>query len=175
MLDRAHASGATLVLGDARDVRLGRRFDVVVALFHVLSYMRTDADLRAFFRTAGAHLAPGGVVMADFWYAPAVQAQGAVGRETSFEWSGRRVTRTARPLTREDGGIDVHYTVDMTDAAGCTERFEELHPMRPLSIAAIDAATAAAGLALQHVGAWLDERAPGEQDWSAYLVAGSRP
>ncbi|HEY4744175.1 MAG TPA: class I SAM-dependent methyltransferase, partial [Desulfuromonadaceae bacterium] len=58
--------------GDARDVRLGRHFDAVVSLFHVMSYMAEGRDLEHAFATARAHLAPGGVFLFDFWYGPAV-------------------------------------------------------------------------------------------------------
>src|SRR4051812_7343072 len=36
--------------GDVRSVRVGQRFDVVVSLFHVMSYQTSNADLQAAFR-----------------------------------------------------------------------------------------------------------------------------
>lgn len=68
MLEVARASAAKLgpekaprfEQGDVRTVRLGKTFDVVVSLFHVVSYMTTNADLKQAFRTAREHLAPGG-------------------------------------------------------------------------------------------------------------------
>lgn len=50
------------VLGDLRSVRLGRRFDAVL-LHDAVAYMTTDEDLRAAYRTAAAHLEPGGVLV----------------------------------------------------------------------------------------------------------------
>jgi SAM-dependent methyltransferase len=49
--------------GDMRDVRLGRTFDAVL-VHDAIAYMLTGADLRAAYRTAAAHLAPGGVLLA---------------------------------------------------------------------------------------------------------------
>lgn len=49
-------------LGDMRTVRLGTRFDAV-AVFDSIDYMRTEAELRAAFRTAWVHLKPGGVFL----------------------------------------------------------------------------------------------------------------
>jgi len=50
------------VVGDMRTVRLGRAFDAVV-IADSIDYMLTEADLRAAFETASAHLRPGGVLV----------------------------------------------------------------------------------------------------------------
>ena len=50
------------VVGDMRTLRLGRTFDVVFA-HDALSYLESEDDLLATFRTAAAHLRPGGVVV----------------------------------------------------------------------------------------------------------------
>ena len=46
--------------GDMRSIRLGRRFDAVV-IADSIDYMLNEADLRAAFQTALAHLEPGGI------------------------------------------------------------------------------------------------------------------
>lgn len=55
------------VEGDMRTLRLGRTFDGVL-LHDAVSYMTTEADLRAAMETAFVHLRPGGalVLFADF-------------------------------------------------------------------------------------------------------------
>jgi SAM-dependent methyltransferase len=50
------------VLGDMRTLRLGRQFDVVF-VHDAVSYLTTEADLRAAIETAWAHCAPGGVAL----------------------------------------------------------------------------------------------------------------
>ncbi len=52
--------GVEHLVGDMRDVRLGRTFAAVV-IDDAISHMRSEADLRAAFATAAAHLEPGGV------------------------------------------------------------------------------------------------------------------
>src|SRR3989338_4823779 len=56
--------------GDVRTVNLERNFDVVVSLFHVMSYQTQNDDILAAFRTAGRHLMPGGIFIFDFWHGP---------------------------------------------------------------------------------------------------------
>jgi SAM-dependent methyltransferase len=49
-------------VGDMRTIRLGRRFKAVL-IHDAISYMQTEADLKAAFATAAAHLEPGGVLI----------------------------------------------------------------------------------------------------------------
>ncbi len=60
--------GVEVLVGDMRTIRLGRRFDAVL-IHDAISYMATEADLRAAFATAAAHLDPGGVfvIAPDFY------------------------------------------------------------------------------------------------------------
>ncbi|MGE5749408.1 MAG: class I SAM-dependent DNA methyltransferase, partial [Gemmatimonas sp.] len=74
-LDPELASKLSFSSGDARTVRLGRKFDAVVSLFHVMSYQASNEDLVAAFRTAREHLRPNGVFVFDCWYGPAVLRQ----------------------------------------------------------------------------------------------------
>jgi len=48
--------------GDMRSIRLGHTFDAV-ACFDAIAYMLTPTDLLAAFRTAAAHLEPGGLLI----------------------------------------------------------------------------------------------------------------
>src|SRR5512139_1278741 len=80
-------------LGDLRTVRLGRTFDAVVSLFHVMSYQTTNNDLREAFATAREHLAPGGVFIFDCWYGPAVLTDRPAVRVKRLEDESIYVTR----------------------------------------------------------------------------------
>lgn len=53
------------VEGDARHVRLGRRFELVVLTGHAFQVFLTEADRRAVIETIAAHLAPGGRFVFD--------------------------------------------------------------------------------------------------------------
>jgi SAM-dependent methyltransferase len=58
--------------GDIRTVHLDRRFDAALILFAVLGYQNTNNDVLAALRTVRNHLNPGGIVLFDVWYGPAV-------------------------------------------------------------------------------------------------------
>ncbi|MBZ9711189.1 class I SAM-dependent methyltransferase [Mesorhizobium sp. ESP7-2] len=53
------------VVADARTVRLGRRFDLVLLTGHVFQVFLTEEDQRAVLRTIAEHLAPGGRFILD--------------------------------------------------------------------------------------------------------------
>jgi hypothetical protein len=48
------------VLGDAREIRLGRQFDLIIMTGHAFQAFLTEADQIALFRTVAAHLVPAG-------------------------------------------------------------------------------------------------------------------
>ena len=56
---------ATWVQGDARNVRLGRAFDLIVLTGHAFQVFLTDADQAAALATIATHLAPGGRFIFD--------------------------------------------------------------------------------------------------------------
>lgn len=62
-LARGVNPGVEYVVGDMREVRLGRLFDVVL-VHDAIAYMASPEELLAAYRTAAAHLAPGGVLLA---------------------------------------------------------------------------------------------------------------
>ena len=64
MAEKNAGSGRQLLTfsqGDIRHIRLDRRFDTAISLFHVISYQTTNEDVSAAFQTAREHLNHGGV------------------------------------------------------------------------------------------------------------------
>jgi SAM-dependent methyltransferase len=62
---RAGGQRVTWVEADARTVRLGRRFDLIVMTGHAFQVLLTDDHQRAACETIAAHLAPGGTFIFD--------------------------------------------------------------------------------------------------------------
>lgn len=144
MLARAEARKASLprsiaalldfAQGDATTVRTGKRYDAVIALFHVMSYQTTNADLDAVFDTAATHLPPGGIFLFDYWYGPAVLTQRPEVRERHFEDDQIAVRRIAEPTMHfNENVVDVAYTMLIEQkATGRVEEVREQHRMRYL-------------------------------------------
>ncbi len=149
--------------GDLRAFRLGETFDAVFALFHVFSYQTTDADLQAAFATAAAHLRPGGILLFDCWYGPAVLAEPPAIRIKRAEDANLRITRLCEPDFRpEQNLVIVNYTLFIEEkATDCIARIEEQHPMRYLFEPEIRELLLANNLQPLAAGEWITGRPAG--------------
>lgn len=128
----AGAPGASFAVGDATTARLGRRFDVVTLLFHVMSYLTSNADLRAAAETIAAHLSDDSLFLFDFWHGPGVFQDPPTDRVKRGETGELKVERrTTSHWAIPDNRIDVRFEFEVTEKRdGSLRRFEEVHPMR---------------------------------------------
>ncbi len=182
MLARAEARWAALPegpsrprgsVGDLRDVRTGETFDVVLALFHVVSYLPENEDLQAGFDTAAAHLIQRGLFIFDFWYGPGVLTDPPVRRERDLEDADIVVRRIAEPdLISDRDLVDVHYHIDVTDkASGQCEQFEETHRMRYLFQPELRWMLGHAGFEMLDCFEWMTDLPADIDTWNAVVVA----
>lgn len=169
----APARGVTLRLGDLRAARLGERFDAVISLFHVFSYLSGPRELRAALRTAREHLRPGGALLFDCWYAPAVRADPPRARIKIVEDDEAVVERLAAPsVDRRAGRVAVRYDYEALDKrTGRRRRFEETHVMRPWSRGELASALAAEGFSRVEAFEWLTRAPLGPRTFSACVLA----
>lgn len=160
-------------LGDLRSVRLGRTFDAVVSLFHVMSYQTGNDDLRDAFATAREHLSPGGVFVFDAWYGPAVLTDRPTVRVKRMEDEEIEVIRIVEPVMHPDANIvDSNYQVLVRDKeSGSVEELRETHRMRYLFRPEIELLLAEAGLHLVEASEWMTGRPPGFNTWGVCFVA----
>ena len=169
---RATNPGLHFVQGDVRSVRLGKTFDVVASLFHVMSYQTTNADLAAALTTVREHLAPGGMFVFDCWYGPAVLTSRPETRVKRLEDEKIHVTRLAEPVLHpNDNVVDVNYHVLIRDKqSGKVDELRETHKMRYLFAPEVELLLAAAGLRLTRVSEFMSAREPGFDTWNAVFV-----
>ncbi|MEO5588802.1 MAG: class I SAM-dependent methyltransferase, partial [Gemmatimonadaceae bacterium] len=158
--------------GDARTVRLGKKFDAVISLFHVMSYQTSNSDLAASFATAREHLEPGGVFVFDCWYGPAVLRQFPSANRKELADDATTVVRHATPAVHaNENVVDVKYDVTVTDRlTGVSEKLAETHRMRYLFTPEIQLALETAGMTLVDARGWMAEDAPDFNSWGACFV-----
>lgn len=159
-------------VGDVRDVSLGRIFDAVIALFHVVSYQTTDEDLQATFASTARHLSAGGVFLFDVWHGPAVEAQKPQPRVKRVSDEALEVVRTARPeLDESRHTVRVTYDIDARDGkSGEVTRFSENHLMRYLFPAEIDALAMRSGFRVVSSEEFMTGRRPSAETWGVLYV-----
>jgi SAM-dependent methyltransferase len=158
-------------LADLRTFRSNRDFDVVLALFHVMSYQTSNDDLAAAIATVAAHLRPGGLFVFDCWYGPGVLTDPPVVRERRLHGDGIEVIRNATPKHYpNENRVNVEYKVQVRRNDEVAT-LEETHPMRYLFAPEVDLLLEAQGLRRVALQAWMDEAPPDLHTWNACFIA----
>ncbi len=80
---------------DMVDFHLGQRYDAVLCLFSSIGYLCTLSNVRRALACFREHLAPGGVVIVEPWFAPDVLEPGHTTTRTA-EARGLRVVRVSQ-------------------------------------------------------------------------------
>lgn len=122
----------TFYHADIRDIKLEQKFDVVISLFHVISYINENEDLKKVFSNIKNSLLPNGVFICDFWYGPGVLSDPPAIRIKRLKNQNLRVTRVAEPEVHSNRNVvDVNYTLFIEDKAEKKMfEFKEKHSMR---------------------------------------------
>jgi SAM-dependent methyltransferase len=160
-----------LSLGDARNIRLGEKFDVVSALFHVMSYQSSNKDVLDMLATMKEHLADGGVAVFDFWYGPAVLTQRPETRFKEVEDDEIKVSRVAIPIMDVMKNIvSVNYVAFIRNKrGGSVTELRETHNMRYFFDAEFSIFSGLTGMTEESTEAWLGGEA-GAGTWSVVKV-----
>jgi SAM-dependent methyltransferase len=158
--------------GDVRSYRHADRVDAVVSLFHVFSYQTSNEDLSAAFGTAAAHLKPGGVLICDFWYGPAVLAQRPETRVKRLQDDAIDVVRIAEPvLHHETNVVDVRYDIQIIERqTSVMQAVRETHRMRYFFLPELEFVARCHGLQLTRSYRWLTRDPAADDAWSVVAV-----
>jgi len=162
------------VQGDIRTARLGKKFDIVISLFHVINYQTTDEDLLSAFKTVHEHLINGGIFLFDFWYGPAVLAEPPYPRTKTFENDSLRINRTAFPkVDKSNNTVTVDYKVKIFNKLlNETEHLHEVHRLRYLFLPELEFMLKNLPLNIVSSQAWLsDSKRLNSKSWYGLIVA----
>jgi SAM-dependent methyltransferase len=165
-------SGFTCQVGDICDIKMKKTYDVVLSLFHVLSYQTSNSNLHAVFRNAALHLKKDGLFIFDFWYSPAVYEQKPVVRIKRMADSKVKITRIGEPtIYPNENRVDVDYSIYATDlATGAVTIITEKHPMRHYSLPEIDLLAEAHGFERIKTEEFMTGKAVGSNTWSVCVI-----
>jgi SAM-dependent methyltransferase len=158
--------------GNIQDLALSQKFDVVVSLFHVMSYQNSNQELIQAFRVAKEHLLEERIFIFDFWYAPAVLTDLPVTRIKRLENDLIKVTRLAEPsLHAQQNIVDVHYDVFIQDKTnGEVVEKKELHKMRYLFDTELELICEQVGFEVLNKFKWLSKETPSFDSWNVVWV-----
>lgn len=128
------AQRVNFIQGDVKKIRTQKKYDVVISLFHVMSYQVSNEDLHSAFETAKQHLKPGGILLFDCWYGPGVLSDLPTARIKRMEDEDICLIRIAEPVIfPHDNLVQVNYEFFIDDKkTSKQESFREIHKMRYL-------------------------------------------
>lgn len=173
---QGHSQSVLFSQGDMRSIKLNQTYDVVLALFHVMSYQTTDSDIRASFNAISAHVKPGGLFIFDFWFGPGVTYVSPQVRIKRVDDSDVALTRIAEPTHHFDKQVvDVKYTLFAQHKAdGTISQCAETHTMRYFFELEIQTLCDEYGFDFLVCEEWLSGKTPCKKSWSACVVGRKR-
>ena len=161
------------IKGDIRKVRLTKKFDNVISLFHVFSYFVTNEDVKEAFTTVKEHIRDNGIFIFDCWYGPAVLSDLPKVRVKKMEDNDIKVVRIVEPEINPNGNyVDVNYQIFIINKK--TNDFKELketHRMRFFFIPEIEEYLDSFGLKLIDTKEFMTENEPGFNTWGVCFIA----
>ena len=179
---RAKADGAgsdggmgtlTFRQGDLRDVNLESRFDAVLMMFAVLGYQHTNQDVTRTLANIKRHLRPGGLLVCDIWYGPAVLHVRPSQKNRDIETPHGRISRLASTeidVLHHLCRVSISLTVMEHDRV--VSQGTEHHDVRFFFPQEIAAHLELTGFRVCRLGAFPDfDQPPTEDNWNAMVVA----
>jgi SAM-dependent methyltransferase len=159
--------------GDIRTYRSDAAFDAVLMNFNVLGYMYDNDDFIAALNTARANLRHGGLLIADFWYGPAVVADPPRERFREIVTGDTRLLRFSSGIHEPElQRIRVSIRVIDIQHRHVRADTEESHLVRYFFPLEFDLALRARGFVLSTIADYPNMTKPASaQDWLAAVVA----
>lgn len=171
-LQKENTKNPDFLCADIRELRLEKKFDVVISLFHVMSYQVTNTDILNAFKTAREHLSGNGIFIFDFWYGPAVLTSRPEERTKLLEDEKIKVVREANPVMHPNENIvDVNYAFQINEkATGKMFKNKEQHRMRYFFMPELKAYLAQTGFKIIKFQEWLTSGELSFDTWNGIII-----
>jgi len=146
-----------LICCKASEFKFDKKFDIIVSLFHVMSYQTENDELEKVFQNVSEHLTDGGLFIFDFWYGPAVLTDPPVVKIKRLEDDEVKITRITEPVMRyNENVVDVNFEVLIENKkTHQVDRLNEIHKMRYLFLPEIEMLADKTGLKMEKSYKWM--------------------
>jgi cyclopropane fatty-acyl-phospholipid synthase-like methyltransferase len=164
--------GFTFQNGDVCKIKLKRKYDIVLSLFHVLSYQTREININNFFKNARYHLNLNGLFGFDFWYTNAVNAQKPHIRLIELKKKNFKLIRLAEPSKdRYKNTISVNYTVVLKNLKNTLVNvIKENHKMRHFSLSDLSRLCKKYKFKCLHVRELISNNKPSKNTWGVFCL-----
>ena len=167
---RVRNPGVPFICNDIRNFSIAEKADVILALFHVMSYQTTNHALKATINNVYSHLKKDGVFLFDVWHGPAVLNIRPDVRIKRMKEDLLEITRIAEPkIDFDNNSVDVAYQVFVNNN-GTYSEICETHNMRFFFRLELEILLEQFDMEIVHSEEWLSESQPSENSWGVLYV-----
>lgn len=173
MIDKAYERecGFKIYQGDIRKPVVSGKFDIVISLFHVISYQVSNEDIISVFEQVYKNLEDNGLFIFDFWYSEAVINLKPSNRVKRVEKNNLSIVRIGEPVVKgQSNRVDVNYQFFYREDEGEWKEFKEIHSMRHFSIPELKLIANQCGMELIHTEEFLSKKELNNTTWNATCV-----
>jgi len=159
-------------VGDIRKIRKDKKFDVVISLFHVFSYLNSNNDVIEGMQTIKSHLKKNGICLFDFWYGSGVLTSLPTTRVKRLENSEIKLLRIAEPKHYpNDNIVEVNFNLFIHDKNNVLDfSLNETHSMRYFFKPELENYLLLIGINNYKFYKWLDFIEPNLETWNAMIL-----
>ena len=158
---------------DARSFTVKESYDIILSLFHVMSYQNKNEDLDQVFACVGKALNMGGLFIFDAWYGPGVLTDKPSVRVKRAEDQDNFLVRIAEPLMYpNENVVAVQYDINIINKeSGKVTQIKETHNMRYFFKPEIEELLQKNGLKLTACLDCNTLKMPDFTSWTVYFIA----
>ncbi|MCO4753581.1 MAG: class I SAM-dependent methyltransferase [Bacteriovoracaceae bacterium] len=159
-------------VGDITSFKSSTKYDVVLMMFHVFSYLESSAQVKNALKNIKLSLKPDGIFIFDYWNTLGVNNFGASTTHKVSKTQNLEVTRKAIPQTINEQIIDVNYELNfLNKVQNESQEFKETHRMRHFTPIEIENYLKEEGFTSLVTYGWGKNTKPTDMDWAGLTVA----
>jgi SAM-dependent methyltransferase len=160
-------------VGDITAFQASSKYDAVISLFHVFSYLTTEVALKQTVDSSFANLNPGGVFLFDYWHGPGVLKDPPVTRRRLAENSALRAVRTSVPTHLPDRHfVKLLVCLEITEkTANISHHAQESYLLRYWFPEELERQLKNSRFKEIRHFAWMMQSPPSSKSWQACTVA----
>jgi SAM-dependent methyltransferase len=164
-----------LICCKASEFKFKKKFDVIISLFHVMSYQIENEELKEVFQNVSEHLNDNGLFIFDFWYGPAVLIDPPVVKIKRLEDDEVIITRLTEPVMHYNENIvNVNFEVLIEDKkTHMLDKICETHKMRYLFLTELKY-LANNNFKILKTYEWLTEKSLSDTSWYGLAILKKR-
>ena len=173
---KGRENNLTFSRSDITKLDLGQKFDVIISLFHVISYQKTNSLLDKVFLNVFKHLNDDGLFIFDFWYGPAVLTNLPKKKTKRLKNETIEIIRLTDTKMHADlNTVDVNFDVSIKNFKDNNViKKKEIHQMRYLFDTELEMFCEKYGFQINKKFKWLTNQTPSFKSWSVVWIVNKK-